>query len=521
MEPPPQAEGREEGVLPVAERRLVTFAVIFGAFVSIMDVSVVSVSLPHMMGAFGADLSSITWVGTSYSIAQIIMITMTSWWSTLLGRKRFYLFSFTLFTLGSILSGTAQTFEQMLAYRVIQGLGAGSLIPISQSILRESYPPRLHGMAMAMFGMGIVLAPTVGPVLGGWLTEEYGWPWIFYINIPFCVAGMLLVSAYVKDPPYLKRGIQKVDWGGIALLVIGLTAMQLVLERGQEENWFDSDWITAGIVVTVLAVILLVYWELQVAEPVVDFRVLRNVPLIVGSSISLVFGIAMFGTMLLIPQFLQTLLDYSPMDSGMVLLPRGLVMFMVMAIVGRLFNLVDSRILVGMGLCLVIYSFFLFAHLSLDAGFWNLAAPLIISGLGMPFVFVTLSAVSLGSVRPEKVTSAASLYNLSRRVGGNIGYALLTTLIERRFAFHRVGLISNVSDLNEMYLQYKAGLESALIRQQIDPFSAQTKALALIDTMVNRHSTMLAYNDVYWFLMLLFAATLPLVVLLGKRERPR
>src|SRR6266436_7566823 len=243
---------RQESTASRAKQCLVTVAVMSGTFLAVMDVSVVNVSMPHMMGNFGQTLSATTWVATSHSIAEMLMTTMAGWWSAILGRKRLYLASFVLFTLGSILAGTAQTFPQMLLYRVIQGLGGGSLIPLSQAILRETYLPEEQGMAMAIFGMGVVLAPAMGPILGGWLTDNYGWPWVFYINVPVSIVGILMVSAFVEDPPYLQRGIARVDWVGIALLTLGLTVMQIVLERGNENNWFHSSWITAGAIVTVL-----------------------------------------------------------------------------------------------------------------------------------------------------------------------------------------------------------------------------------------------------------------------------
>src|SRR6266496_656527 len=261
---------------PTASARqkwLVTCAVMSGTFLAVMDVSVVNVSIPHMMGNFGQTLSAITWVATSYSIAEMLMITMAGWWSALLGRKRLYLASLVLFTLGSMLAGTAQTFTHMLCYRILQGIGGGSLIPISQAILRETYPPEEQGMAMAIFGMGVVLAPAMGPILGGWLTDHYGWPWVFYINIPVSLVGILMVSMCVDDPPYLRRGVTRVDWIGIALLTIGLTLMQIVLERGQENNWFQSRWITAGALLTGLALTTLVLWELRTREPIINFRV--------------------------------------------------------------------------------------------------------------------------------------------------------------------------------------------------------------------------------------------------------
>ncbi|MEE9239697.1 MAG: DHA2 family efflux MFS transporter permease subunit, partial [bacterium] len=450
--------------------------------------------------------------------AQVIMIIMAAWWSKLLGRKRYYLWSVVIFTIGSILAGTSTTFTEMLIYRVIQGFGGGGLIPISQAILRESYPPKQHGIAMAIFAMGVVLAPAMGPIVGGYLTEEYGWPWIFYVNVPFAAVGLFLVNAYVKDPPYLKRGIEKVDWGGIFLLTVGLVGLQVFLERGQEENWFESGWITLTAIVTVAALVILVFWELRNPEPIINFRVLRSVSLSAGTGVILIFGIVMFGVNFILPQFLQGLLGYTPIDAGLVLFPRGMVLFLVLPFVGRLYNYVDPRLLICVGLGLAVYSLALLSGLSLDADFWNIMTPLIFLGMGMPFVFVTLSTLSLTSVPASEATAAAGLFNLARRVGGNIGFALLATLIERRSAFHRVTLVSHISDLNETFLTYKAGLEAKLARGQVDPYTAGVKALGMIDNLVNRHATMLAYNDAYWFLVVMFAATLPLIWFLGARK---
>ncbi len=524
MSTPPQtagATGAEEEFVPVKNRGMVTLAVMFGTFISVMDANIVNIAMPHMRGAFGVDLSTITWVASIYTIAQVIMITMAAWWSTLLGRKRYYIWSVVIFTLGSIMAGTATTFTEMLIYRVIQGFGGGGLLPISQAILRESYPPKQHGMAMAIFAMGVVLAPAMGPIVGGYLTEEYGWPWIFYVNVPFAVVGIFLVHTYVKDPPYLKRGIKKVDWGGIFLLTVGLIGLQLFLERGQEENWFDSGWITLTAIATVAALALLVFWEMRTPEPIINFRVLRSVSLSAGTGIVLIFGIVMFGMNFILPQFLQGLLGYTPFDAGLVLFPRGVMLFLILPFVGRLYNYVDPRLLICVGLGLAIYSLIQLSGLTLDAGFWNILTPLIFLGMGMPFVFVTLSTVTLTSVSPADATAAAGLFTLARRLGGNIGFALLATLIERRSAFHRITLIPHISNLNETFLTYRAGLEAKLMRAQMDPYTASVKALALIDNMVNRQATMLAYNDAYWFLVVIFVATLPLIWILRPQKDRR
>ncbi len=331
--------------------------VMFGAFMAVMDISVVNVSMPHMMGSFSEDLSAITWVATAYSIAEIIMVTMSGWWSTLIGRKRLYLWSFGLFTVGSILCGTATTFHQMLVYRVIQGIGGGALIPISQAILRESFPQEEQGMAMAIFGMGVVLAPAVGPILGGWLTDHYGWPWIFFINIPVSVVGMLMVGAFVHDPAYLRRGVKKIDWVGIALLSVALTTMQVVLERGQSENWFESNMIVMGTIVGTVTALFLVWWEMKIPEPVINFRILKNIPLSIGSAMGIIFGVALFGTTFILPQFTQNLLGYPALEAGMVLAPRAAMLMLFMPIVGRLYNRVDARVLVLVGVVITFWAY--------------------------------------------------------------------------------------------------------------------------------------------------------------------
>jgi DHA2 family multidrug resistance protein len=501
-----------------ARRWLITCAVMLGTFLAVMDVTVVNVALPHMMGNFGQSLSAITWVVTSYSIAEMIMITMAGWWSALLGRKRLYLASFALFTLGSILAGTAQSFTEMLIYRTIQGFGGGSLIPISQAILRETFPPRQQSMAMAVFGMGVVLAPALGPVLGGWLTDAYGWPWIFYINIPVSVVGMLMVSTFVEDPPYLRRGITRIDWLGMALLAAGLTGMQIVLERGQEHQWFESEWITVGTLITVVMLVSLVLWELHTREPIVNFRVLRNIPLSVGAGMGLLFGVAFFGSTFSLPALTQDLLGYPAYQSGLVMLPRAVTLFLAMPVVGWLFNHVNPRLLIATGICITVWSFHQLSQISLHAGFWNLVPVMLLMGAGMPCMFVTLSTVSLRTVRREEMTAATSLYTLARRVGGNIGYALVATLIERFSVGHRVHLVPHVSDFNSRFQDYHTDLTAHLSSRIGDPLAAESKALALIDAEVNRQATMLAYNDIASLFGLMFLCTLPLLFLLSRRQ---
>lgn len=507
------------GPRPAANRWLIAFSVIFGAIMSVLDVSVVNVALPHMMGSFGRTLSEVTWVATSYSIAEIIMATMAGWWSTLIGRKRLYIISFIIFTIGSVLAGTAHSFEQMLLYRTIQGIGGGALIPVSLAILRETFPPEEQGMAMSLYGMGVVVAPAIGPVLGGWLTDTYGWPWIFYINVPFALVGIWMVSIFLEDPPYLRRGIERVDWGGILLLTIGLTGMQVVLERGQENDWFASNLILITSIITAGALVGLVVWELRRDEPVVDLRLLlHNAPLAAGSAIGILFGMALYGSTFLLPALLQTMLGYDAYDAGITLLPRALTLFLMMPLVGWLYNHIDPRLLIGLGILLIYWAFEGLAHLSIDVAYWNLVPILVVMGAGMSFQFVNLTTLSVSTVPREQMTGASSLYTLSRRVGGNIGYALLATVVARRSQFHRSHLVQNLTPTNPAFLSAQGYLERQLHRGGEPASTAGAHAMSLLDRLVDQQATLMAYNDAARFVGIIFLATLPLIFLFPRRK---
>jgi DHA2 family multidrug resistance protein len=358
-------------------------------------------------------------------------------------------------------------------------------------------------------------------VLGGWLTDHFGWPWIFYVNIPVCLLGMFLVGLFVQDPPYLRRGVRRVDWPGIALLTVGLTSLQVFLERGERENWFESGAIVAAAVVTGVALTVLVLWELRTSEPVVNFRILRNVPLTIGSAMGLVFGVALFGSTFVLPQFTQELLGYSAYDSGMVLMPRAVMLFLIMPLVGRLYTKVDSRLLVAIGLVVMGMSFYDLAHLSLDAGFWTFVPMLLLMGAGMPFMFVTLSTVSLSTVRRSDMTDASSIYTLARRVGGNIGYALVATLIAHRQQFHRVRLTEHLTPFEPSVSAFREAAGAHLAAAGATAHAAGAGALGLLDGLVNRQATMMAYNDASIVLGLLLVLTIPLILLLPSRRKAR
>jgi MFS transporter, DHA2 family, multidrug resistance protein len=514
-----------------AGKWLVGLSVLTGTFLSVMDVTVVNVAMPHLMVAFHQNLLGITWVSTAYSIAEIIMITMTAFWSTLLGRKRLFLVSMAVFIAGSALAGTAQTFGQILCYRVLQGFGGGALIPASQAVTRERFPPAEQGMAMAIFSMGVMLAPTVGPVIGGWLIDHWGWRWIFYINVPIAIAGIAMVSLFVHDPPYLKRGFERIDWGGIALLTVGLTSLQLVLERGQSFGWFASNWIIAGAIVAALTIGGLLIWELANKEPIINFRLFHNLRLSIGSGLGALIGFALFGSTFLLPQMTQEVLGYPAFRAGLVLFPRAASMFLIMPVVGRLYNVVSPRILIAFGMMMLAVSFWQLGHLSTSVTFSGFVGPLIETGIGIGCSMVLLSTISLSSLQRSEMTAGAGLYTLVRRVSGNVSYAVLATVVERRTNFYlAMGANASPSASGESLIGCavaNSAAPGALLNRSIilnHTASLLNKPAAVTavatNTILVQTARMSAYTDCYKLLAILFVLCLPLTLLLPKRGIP-
>ncbi|CCH50200.1 DHA2 family efflux MFS transporter permease subunit [Pseudodesulfovibrio piezophilus] len=513
------AEFKDPLTMSPTERWTIAITVMFGAFMAVMDTSVVNVSMPHMMGSFGTDLTAITWVATSYSIAEIIMVTMSGWWSALIGRKTLYLASFAIFTIGSILCGTATTFSQMIIYRIIQGIGGGALIPVSQAILRETFPPAQQGMAMALYGMGVVLAPALGPICGGWLTDAWGWPWIFYINIPICIIGMALTFKFVYDPPYLRRGIQSVDWLGIGLLTIFLTGMQIVLERGQEQNWFESTEIIVWTATTLISMLLLIIWELRCKDPVINLRVLKDRNLTLGSIMGLIFGVSLFGTTFILPQFTQEILGYPAFEAGLAMAPRAMALVVFMPIAGWAYQRLGAKTLIFSGILIIIWSYYDLMQLSAQAGFFDLIPPLVIMGIGMPFMFVPLSTVSLSTVNKSDMTDASSVYTLARRVGGNIGYALVAVLVDQGVQRHHAHLSEHISELSQSTQDYMATLSQYFHGLGYSALQIKSLTLGMLDALMKRESTMMAYNDTSFIFGALFLLLIPLIFFLPSKKQ--
>jgi MFS transporter, DHA2 family, multidrug resistance protein len=403
--------------------------------------------------------------------------------------------------------------------RIIQGIGGGGLIPVSQAIARETFPPAEQGMAMALFNMGVVVAPTIGPTFGGWLVDNWGWEWIFFINLPICVLAVTMVSTFVHDPPYLKRGIARIDWGGIALLTVGLTALQVVLERGQEMDWFASNLVVAGTSLAVVSLLGLVVWEMNMGEPIIQFRLLGNVPLAVGSIIAACVSFMLFGSTFVIPQWVQTLMGYPAYQAGLLMLPRALTMLTVLPLVGRLYNYTSPPLLVALGMAALAISSWQMTHFPLEVSWMNFLVPNILAGAGMACPMLALSTVSLSTIERASMTGAASIYTLSRRVAGNIAYALLATVVERRIQFHRTVLVDNLTPLNPIFRHSGAAAAGAL--RMLGTPGAARSSMALINSMVNREASAMAFDDAFWLMVLVTAAAMPLLVLLPRARLAR
>ena len=500
-----------------ANKWLIAGTVVLGSFVSVMDISIVNVAMPQMISTFGVSLDAITWVAVAYSITEIILVTMAAWFSSLMGRKRFFIFSFILFTAASLLCGLARSLEMMILARILQGIGGGGLIPVSQAIMLETFPEEERGMAMALFATGVSIAPAVGPVLGGWLTDHYGWPWIFYINLPLGAIGVGLSVLVLADPPHLQRGLARIDVLGIILLAVGLTALQLFLERGEREQWFASSFIVTLAIIAGVSLAVLVVWELHTEEPVIHLRLLKNVHFSSGIGLGFLFGITLFGSVFVLPLFLQRLQGYSVTDSGLLQLPRALIMLVVTPIAGRLYNLVDSRLLISFGVALMMWGYLDMAGFSLDMGWSHMMTGFLLTGAGMSFMFGPMSAVVMRSVPLRSLTAATSLYTLGRRVGGNVGYAFVASQVHHRTSFHKARLADHVTPYDASTNQTLDGLAGGLAGGPgLAPGTAEDSALKLLDGTVTRHAAMMAYNDVFWLMGMLFILSIPFLLMLSR-----
>ena len=495
---------------------LIAISVMLATVMEVLDTSVANVALPHIAGNLSATPEEATWVLTSYLISNAIVLPATSWISSYIGRKRFLIFCIILFTFASALCGAAPNLALLILARILQGIGGGALQPIAQAVLLESFPPARRGAAMALYGMGVVVAPIIGPTLGGWITDNYSWRWIFYINLPVGALAAFMANTFVEDPPYIKNQTPgRIDYIGFGLMALGLSALELTLDLGQQRDWFASPVIIFTTVMSAISLLTFIAWELYTPEPIVNLRVFLNRNFAIGTLLIASVGIVLYGSTALLPLFLQTLLGYSALESGLAVSPRGIGSVVSMIVVGRLIGKVDSRYLIIFGFALLGYSMYMFTNINLEIAQSNVVYPMILSGFALGFVFVPLTTLTMGTLSNSEIGNASGIYNLMRNTGGSLGIAAMTTLLSRNAQIHQSALIPNASEYNPAFQQMFAQIKAALTAQ-FDAATATQLAYQRIYGLVVRQAAVLAYIDNFRLLAFLCFIAVPTVFLFKK-----
>src|ERR1043166_5202052 len=499
---------------------LIAAAVMLATFMEVLDTSVANVALPHIAGNLSATPEEATWVLTSYLVSNAIVLPAANWFGRYFGRKRFLIVCIALFTLSSALCGAAPSLGMLIVARIAQGAGGGALQPIAQAVLMESFPLEKRGSAMAVFGLGVVVAPIIGPTLGGWITDQYSWRWIFYINISVGLLAVLMTRTFVEDPPYIRdQRPGRIDYLGFSLMALALGTMQLVLDKGQEEEWFASSFITWVTILSAAALIAFIIWELRSKEPIVDLRVLLNRNFSVGTSLMIVMGIVLYGTIALLPLFLQTLLGYPAVASGMAVSPRGFGAIASMLIVGRLINRVRGRYLVMFGFSVLAYSIFLFGKINLEISISSIIWPNIISGFAMGFIFVPLTTMALGTLSNEQMGNASGVFNLMRNTGGSVGIAFVTTLLARGVQTHQAAMVSHLTPYDPVFQERIRQIAGGVAARGGPGVVSQQTYAGIYGTLL-RQATVLSYIDVFRLLSFLCLLCVP-ATLLFERVRKK
>jgi DHA2 family multidrug resistance protein len=497
---------------PSASLGIIAMSVMLPTIMEVLDTTMANVALPHIAGSLAASQDEATWVLTSYLVSNAIVLPMTGWLSVRLGRKRFLMTCVVLFTMASAMCGAATSMPMLILARILQGAAGGALQPLAQAILMESAPPAKRGMAMAIYGMGVVVAPIIGPVVGGWLTDSYSWRWMFFINLPIGVLALFMCQAFIEDPPYLeaaRKNIGAVDYIGFGFMALWLATLQIVLDKGQQEDWFETRWIVWFSVVSLVSMIAFIVWELRAKYPVVNLRVLKNVNFATGTVMMTLLGMVLYATITLQPLFLQYLMGYSALDSGLALSPRGIGALMSMVLVGRLIGRVDSRLLIGAGFAVLAVTSFHFGGVSLDITRAYFAWPNVIMGLSLGFIFVPLSTTAMGGLPQEQMGNASGIYNLMRNLGGSIGISIVTTMISRDAQTHQNLLSQNMFAANPRFQEFFHGV-TTYMAQTYDPVQAKHKALGVLGAVLGQQANLMAYIDNFHFL-----GILSLVCILG------
>jgi DHA2 family multidrug resistance protein len=497
---------------------LIAITVMLPTLIEIVDTSVVNVSLDHIRGSLSAGIDESTWTITSYLVSNAIIIPITGWLSRYFGRKRYLMSSVALFTGSSFLCGSAWNLQSLVFFRILQGIGGGALQPLSQSILLETFPPRQHGMAMAAFGVGIMFGPIVGPMFGGWITDNWSWHWIFFVNVPIGILSILMIAFFITDPPYMKKQRMRIDYWGLFFLTVGIGCVQIMLDKGQREDWFSSNFIVLMAAISAASLVLFFIVELFSENPIINLRVFRNVSFSTGNLVMFFAFFNLFGSIVLLPIYLQTLMGYTSFLAGFVLGPGGLATLIAMPMAGRLVNKVNPKWLLAFGIVVAASATYLMSDFTLDASFRTVIWPRIVLGVGMGFLFIPLMTLTLSTIKKEEMGNATAIFNLLRNLGGSFGVAFVTTLLARRAQFHHFRLNEHLSPFETAY-RISAEKGAALLAQQgmAGPLTGQG-SLAMLYRGLLRQAQMLAFNDTFFITSLLMIAVLPLVLLM-KRAR--
>lgn len=502
---------------PAPHPWIVAISVMFGTFMVVLDTTVVNVSLPHIAGSLSSSIEETTWALTSYLAANAIILPITGWLANFVGRRRLLLLSVAGFTAASVMCGLATSLPFLILWRVVQGMTGGVMQPLSQAIMLEAFPPRDRGKAMAFFGIGIVVAPVLGPVLGGWLTDNWSWRWVFYINLPVGVVAYLMTRAHIFDPPYIRRG-SGIDYWGIGLLAVGIAALQVGLDQGQREDWFASSFITTLMVVAAVGLVGFVAHALTTRHPVVDLRLFKEATYATGVGLITAMGFGLYASMVLMPVLLQTLMGYPALQAGWVMAPRGLGSVVVMPLLGAAIGRTDPRRLVGIGFLINAVTMYWLATLNLDAGFWDFFWPQFVQGIGLGLLFVPLTTVTMDRIGPEAMGEATSLFNLMRNIGGSVGIAVIQTFLARYRQTYSAVLVEHVDPYAPSAQIMFQTLRASFIARGADAVTATERAYAALYGMVQKQAAMLSFIDGFKLVALMFLVLIPFVYLMKKPQ---
>jgi DHA2 family multidrug resistance protein len=489
---------------------IVALTVMLPTFIEIVDTSVVNVALDHIRGSLSAGIDEATWSITSYLVSNAIIIPMTGWLSRLFGRRRYLIISITIFTVSSLLCGFAWSLQSLIVFRVMQGIGGGALQPLSQSILLETFPPKQHGIAMAVFGVGVMFGPIIGPLLGGWITDNWSWEWIFFINVPFGIISVLMVMSFITDPPYMKKTATRIDYMGLALIVVGLGCLQVVLDKGQGEDWFSSEFIVWMSVATVAALSLFIIVEMFFAsQPIVNLRVFRDRSFATGNTVMFFAFFNLFASIVMLPIFLQTMMGYTATLAGVVLGPGGVASLIAMPAAGVLVTKINPKKLLAFGITVSAFSTYMMAQFNPYIDFAAAIIPRLILGVGMGFLFVPLMTLTMSGIKRQDMGNATAIFNLVRNIGGSCGVAFVTTMLTRRAQFHQSNLVGHLSPFDSSYRYMSERLSGFFNAQGFGELSGRAADASIYRELI-RQATMLAFNDVF----MVTAVVMLLVVLL-------